>query len=66
MDGAVALALSGQSVEMIKKIGWYSSDTFLMYIHKQIGHLTAGVDEGMAQPFPYSDIEGETMSREQR
>ena len=60
--GAVALALSGQSSAMIKKIGRWSSDTFLMYVHEQIAHLTAGVAEGMAQPFPFSNIEGATTS----
>ena len=56
--GAVALALSGQSPEMIKKIGRWSSDTFLMYVHEQIAHLTAGVAEGMAQPFPFLTSKG--------
>ena len=63
---AVALALSGQSPEMIKKIGCWSSDTFLMYMHKQIAHLTAGVAEGMAQSFPFSNIERATTSGEQQ
>ena len=60
--GAVALALSGQNATMIKKIGRWSSDTFLMYIHEQIAHLTAVVAEGMAQSFPFSNIEGATTS----
>ena len=60
--GAVALALSGQSPEMIKKIGRWSSDTFLMYVHEQIAHLTVGVAEGMAQTFPFSNVEGATTS----
>ena len=64
--GAVELVLSGQSLEMIKKIGRWSSDTFLMYVHKQIAHLTASVAEEMAQSFPFSSIEGATMSRKQR
>ena len=34
--GAVALAVNGASRDMIKKIGRWSSDTFLMYIHEQI------------------------------
>ena len=60
--GAVALVLSGQSPEMIKKIGRWSSDTFLMYVHEQIVHLTVGVVEGMAQTFPFSNVEGVTTS----
>ena len=38
------------------------SDTFLMYVHKQIAHLTVGVAEGMAQTFPISNVEGATTS----
>ena len=60
--GAVALALSGQNATMIKKIGRWSSNTFLMYIHEQIAHLTAGVAEGMAQPFLFSNIVGAMTS----
>ena len=60
--GAVALAVNGASRDMIKKIGRWSSDTFLMYIHEQISHLTVGVAERMATPFPFTNIEGATTS----
>ena len=58
----MALALSGQSPEMIKKIGQWSSNTFLMYVHEQIAHPTVGVVEGMALTFPFSNVEGATTS----
>ena len=61
---AVALVLSGQNATMIKKIGRWSSDTFLMYVREQIAHLTVGVAEGMAQLFPFSNIKGATTSRD--
>lgn len=58
--GVVVLALAGESQDMIKKIGWWSSDTFLMYVHKQIAHLTTGVAERMLQPVPFENVEGAT------
>ena len=51
---------------MIKKIDQWSSDMFVMYDYEQISHLTAGVAEGMAQPFPFSNVEGATTSGKQR
>ena len=60
--GAVALAVNGASRDMIKKIGRWSSDTFLMYIHEQISQLTKGVAERMATPFPFTNVEGATTS----
>ena len=58
----MALALSGQSPAMIKWIGRWLGDTFCMYVHEQIAHLTVGVEEGMAQTFPFSNVEGATTS----
>ena len=60
--GAVAMAVNGESRDMIKKIGRWSSDTFLMYIHEQIAHLTAGVSERMSKAFPFFNIEGASSS----
>ena len=57
----VALALSGQNATIIKKIGRWFINTFLMYIHEQIAHLMVGVAEGIAQPL-FSNIEGATTS----
>ena len=60
--GSVALALSGQLPKMVKNIRQWSSNTFLMYVHEQIAYLTVGVAEGMAQTFPFSNVEGATTS----
>ena len=58
--GAVALAVNGKSRDMIKKIGRWLSDTFLMYVHEQISHLTVGVTKRMSTPFPFTNAEGAT------
>ena len=42
-SGAMALKLNGYDKETIMKIGRWSSDTFLTYIHSQIAALTMGV-----------------------
>ena len=63
--GAVALAVNGKSRNMIKNIGWWSSNTFLMYVHEQISHLTVGVAESMATPFLLTNVEGATTSGRQ-
>ena len=60
--GAMALALNGATRDMIKKIGRWSSDTFLMYIHEQIAHLTHGVAEKMSQVVLFFNVEGATTS----
>lgn len=46
--GAMALKLAGVNTDLIKKVGRWSSDTWLTYIHSQIGELTAGLSELMA------------------
>ena len=60
--GAVALAVNGEPHNIIKKIRRWSSNTFLMYVHKQISHLTVGVAERMATTFLFTKIEGVTTS----
>ena len=46
--GAMALKLAGYDDDTIKKLGRWSSDTYLTYIQTQIGNLTAGVASAMA------------------
>ena len=41
--GAVALKLAGHDSDVIKKLGRWSSDTYLLYIQSQIAQLTAHV-----------------------
>jgi hypothetical protein len=46
--GAMALKLANYDEALIKKIGRWSSDTWLTYIHSQIACLTTGIAERMA------------------
>ena len=41
--GAMAMKLSGATNSTIMRIGWWTSLTYLTYIHSQIGALSAGV-----------------------
>jgi hypothetical protein len=51
--GAMAMKLNGVDTITIKKHGRWSSNTFLDYIHEQIGALTAGVAARMAIYIPF-------------
>ena len=51
--GAMAMQLNGIDATIIKKHGRWSSNTFLTYIHEQIGALTAGVSHKMATYIPF-------------
>jgi hypothetical protein len=46
-SGAMALCLDGVGEDLIKKLGRWSSSTWLTYIHSQISSLTAGLSERM-------------------
>jgi hypothetical protein len=46
--GAMHLKLAGYDHDIIKKLGRWSSNTYLVYIQTQIGQLTAGVAQRMA------------------
>jgi hypothetical protein len=54
--GAMALKLHGYSDTTIKKMGRWSSLTFLQYIHNQIAHLSKGVAQNMSRPLPFLNI----------
>jgi integrase len=47
-SGAMALRLNNVGEDIIKKLGRWSSSTWLTYIHAQISTLTAGLSERMA------------------
>jgi hypothetical protein len=47
--GAIALKLAGQDSDVIKKLGRWSSNTYLIYIQSQIAQLTVGVARKMAR-----------------
>ena len=54
--GAMAMHLNGINPLTIKKMGRWSSDTFLMYIHEQISAFSKGVSTSMAQPIQFHNI----------
>ena len=47
--GAVALKLAGYDSDVIKKLGRWSSNTYLIYIQSQIAQLTEGIATSMSQ-----------------
>ncbi len=46
-SGAMALRLNNVGKDLIKKLGRWSSSTWLTYIHSQISSLTAGLSKHM-------------------
>ena len=56
--GAMALKFAGADRDDIKKMGRWSSDTFLLYIHDQIAEYSEGWTSKMATPRSYFNLEG--------
>ena len=56
--GAMAIKFSSGNRDDTKKMGRWSSDTFLMYIHNQIAEYTEGWTEKMATPRSFFNLEG--------
>jgi len=56
--GAMALKFAGADRDDIKKMGRWSSDTFLLYIHDQIAEYSEGWTEKMSVPRSYFNLEG--------
>jgi hypothetical protein len=54
--GAMALKLHGCSDSTIRKMGRWTSDTFLQYIHNQIAHLSHDLSDKMSTPLPFLNI----------
>ena len=54
--GAMAMHLNGVSDNTIKKMGRWSTDTFLMYIHQQISAFSKGVSTKMANRIDFHNI----------
>ena len=50
--GAIELHLNGIGVPVIKKLGWWSGDTFMTYIHEQIASTMIGVSSAMTRCVP--------------
>lgn len=59
--GAMAMKLNGIDRDTIRKFGRWSSDTFLMYIHEQIGAFSKHVSTKMATAIPFHNIRGPTL-----
>ena len=54
--GAMALKLHGEADTTIKKMGRWTSLTFLQYIHNQIAHLSKDMSKKMSMPLPFLNI----------
>ena len=54
--GAMAMKLNGVDSITIKKHGRWSSNTFLEYIHQQIGAFTVGLASKMSAYIPFSNM----------
>jgi integrase len=55
-SGAMQLKLNGASDSMIQKLGRWSSNTWLQYLHGQIACLTRGLSARMANPVLYYNV----------
>jgi hypothetical protein len=54
--GAMALKLAGALDSTIMRVGWWTSLTYLTYIHTQIGALTAGLALKMSTAFTFQNV----------
>ena len=54
--GAVALKLAGYDTDIIKKLGRWSSNTYLLHIQSQIAQLTAGVAQRMGRRLQFQTV----------
>lgn len=54
--GAMHLKLAGYDELTIKKLGRWSSDTYLIYIQSQIANLNAGIAQRMAQRLSFRSV----------
>ena len=55
---AMALKLAGYDSNTIKKVGRWSSGTFLTYIHSQISAFSQGLAEAMSTPRIFYNVGG--------
>jgi hypothetical protein len=55
-SGAMALYLNAVDPTLIKKLGRWRSDTWLTYIHNQIGELTEGLATKMSRPIVFHNV----------
>jgi hypothetical protein len=57
-SGAMAMKLNNVDAETIKKVGRWTSSTFLIYIHSQIAALNAGLAQRMVHPVYFQNVGG--------
>jgi hypothetical protein len=57
-SGAMAMKLNSVDAETIKKVGRWTSSTFLIYIHSQIAALNAGLAQRMVNPIYFHNVGG--------
>jgi hypothetical protein len=55
-SGAMAMKLNGVDAERIKKVGRWTSSTFLIYIHSQIAALNVGLAQRMVNPIYFQNV----------
>ena len=60
--GAMAMHLNGVPPLTIKKQGRWSSNTFMQYIHEQLGAFTMGVAARMSNCIPFINMSAQTLS----
>ena len=54
--GAVALKLAGHDSDIIKKLGRWSSNTYLIYIQTQIAQLSAGIARSISRQLRFTNV----------
>ena len=54
--GAMTMHLNKVDHNTIKKMGRWSSDTSLMYIHEQIAAFSSGISTQMSNPIVFQNI----------
>jgi hypothetical protein len=54
--GATALAIRGYAGPLIRKLGRWRGDTFLIYIQSQIAELTSGISKAMAPSLSFHQV----------
>jgi hypothetical protein len=57
-SGAMAMKLNKVDSDTIKKVGRWTSSTFLIYIHSQIAALNAGLAQRMVNPIYFQNVGG--------
>ena len=60
--GAIAMHLNGVPPLTIKKQGRWSSNTFMQYIHEQLGAFTMGVAARMSICIPFVNMSAQTLN----